>query len=204
MSEKTTGYCGQHHTTLSLDADCPGCEAEEAMRERERELEAQVAEMTAASIEGVEDMRRLIERVAELERMGEADCEQLARNHACIVDLVRQVDVADARVAELEAEKQYVYALVDSSDEEMYYIVGFFSDASSAEAIISETDDPTSLTDADPEGYMRVELWRYAVNKVSPGLRNIVKTWEWTSEYDEAADEYKWTALSGEQPPEGE
>lgn len=89
----------------------------------------------------------------------------------------------------------FVYELVDATDDEMYFGIGLFSSEAVAEAFVDERmDDPRFMTDCDHDQYMKVELRRRPLDEWS-SVGKTVRTWEWTQEYDERADEYKWATL---------
>jgi hypothetical protein len=88
-----------------------------------------------------------------------------------------------------------VYEVVDATDPEIYWPLGMFLTRESAMQAIT-VDDPDSIRGGGSLDDFRVMEVRE--RKIGFGEhRNVVGKMTWTSEYDEAKDEYKWTRKEG-------
>ena len=84
---------------------------------------------------------------------------------------------------------EYVFEVVDASDEEVFYPLGVFREFADARLAMS-WKTPADLCDEVPEQYAIIEVRRRKIGW--SGMGRTVLRIEWAKVYCEAKDEYKW------------
>lgn len=88
-----------------------------------------------------------------------------------------------------------VYEIVDATSDERYWTLGMFPTLTDALVALDDTDPDDMPGDHDDyESLCRIEVRERQYGWGGTG--KTVRVREWTSEYNEVADEYEWRALT--------
>ena len=90
----------------------------------------------------------------------------------------------------------YVYEIVDSTDDERYWTLGIFASLADALAAMNGiTPDDLPGDHEEYEGACRVEIRERAMGWGDKG--KCVQDYEWRDKYNEDADVYEWQKWKG-------
>lgn len=107
-----------------------------------------------------------------------------------------QVSITEIAHKKLVESHRVIYELVNSSDDETYYVLGFWLDKADAIAAAS-ADSPVQL-DMDADGFAAVEVREHPLG-LNPSERyRVVFRRKWEQQLNEPADEWEWRVTETE------